>query len=220
MSNASTSATRTDSAERLYPAEPWDLRGQLHASAFLVPLHEVPVDVPSGCTPVRVGRFGVVGTAWVDYGPGGVMQYRELMATLLVRKGARLMPTITHIWVDSSASLAGGRELWGIPKELATFDFAGSQFTARDDVGPLAHGTVERIVALPGRWPSGFRVAQWLGGKPKFSPVHSRSAVELSRATFEADPSGPLAFLAGRTPIASFTLRDFQMDFGSHGSQA
>jgi hypothetical protein len=148
------------------------------------------------------------------------MQYRELMATLLVRKGSRIMPTITHIWVDSPASLAGGRELWGIPKELATFDFAGASLAARDDLGPLAHGTVSPILALPGRWPSGFRVAQWLGGKPKFSPVRSRSAVELSRATFEADPSGPLAFLAGRKPIASFTLRDFEMSFGSRPPSA
>ena len=28
-----------------YPDEPWDLRGQLHASAFLVPLADVPVDL-------------------------------------------------------------------------------------------------------------------------------------------------------------------------------
>ena len=198
-----------------YPAEPWHLRGQLHASAFLVPLADVPVDVPAGCQPIRLGRNGIVGVAWVSYEPGGVMQYRELMATLLVRQGIRVMPTITHIWVDSPASRDGGRALWGIPKELAQFDFDGTNLSARDDIGPLAHATVSRLFALPGRWPSGFRVAQWLGGKPKFSPVRSRSAVEIARATFEADPSGPLAFLSGRRPIASVTMRDFEMIFGA-----
>ena len=34
-----------------YPPEPWDLRGQLHSSAFLVPLADVPVDLPPGCRP-------------------------------------------------------------------------------------------------------------------------------------------------------------------------
>lgn len=203
-----------------YPPEPWDLRGQLHASAFLVPLAEVPCDVPSGCEPVRVGRNGIVGVAWVDYGPGGVMQYRELMATLLVRKGLRIMPTITHIWVDSPSSRDGGRALWGIPKELAEFDFDGPHLSARDSEGPLAHATITRVLALPGRWPSGFRVAQWLDGRPKLSPVRSRAAVELSRATFSADPSGPLAFLAGRKPLASFSLRDFRMCFGSSRESA
>jgi hypothetical protein len=198
-----------------YPSEPWDLRGQLHASAFLVPLADVPVDVPAGCVPIRLGRFGVVGIAWVSYEPGGVMQYRELMATLLVRRGLSVMPTITHIWVDSPASRDGGRALWGIPKELAKFDFDGANLDASDDIGAIAQGTVTRRLALPGRWPSGFRVAQWLDGKPKFSPVRSRSAVELSRATFLADPTGPLAFLAGRRPFTSFSLRDFRMTFGS-----
>jgi hypothetical protein len=164
---------------------------------------------------VRLGRFGIVGVAWVNYGPGGMMQYRELMATLVVRRGLRLMPTITHIWVDSPASRDGGRALWGIPKELAEFSFEGANLSARDGEGPLANGTVSRLIALPRRWPSSFHVAQWLGGKPKITPVRSRAAVELSRVTFEADPSGPLAYLAGRRPLASFTLRDFTMIFGS-----
>ena len=198
-----------------YPPEPWDLRGQLHASAFLVPFHEIPVDVPAGCQPIRLGKHGIVGVAWVNYEPGGVMQYRELMTTLLVRHGRQVMPTITHIWVDSAASRDGGRALWGIPKELAEFEFEGDALAARDADGPLARGTVTRVFALPGQWPSGFRVAQWLGGKAKFSPVRSRSRLELSKATFHADPTGPLAFLAGRKPLASFTLRDFRMTFGS-----
>jgi hypothetical protein len=198
-----------------FPPEPWDLRGQLHASAFLVPLHEVPVDLPPGCRPVRVGRMGVVAAIWVNYEPGGVMQYRELMTTLLVRHGRRLLPTITHIWVDSPSSRDGGRALWGIPKELATFDFDGTEFAAHDDEGPLASGSVTPVAALPGRWPTNFRVAQWLGGAAKFSPVHSRAAIVISRASFHADPTGPLAFLSGRRPLVSFTLRDFRMSFGS-----
>ncbi|MCW2497348.1 acetoacetate decarboxylase family protein [Jatrophihabitans sp.] len=198
-----------------YPAEPWALQGQLHSSAFLVPLVEVPVDLPPGCSPVRVGRFGVVGAVWVDYEPGGVLDYRELMTVLLVRKGWQVMPTVTHIWVDSEASRDGGRALWGIPKQLASFDFTGADFAARDDVGPLAAGSVRPLMGLPGRWPTNFRVVQWLGGKAKLSPVRSRAAISLSRAAFDADPSGPLAFLAGRRPFASFTLRDFEMSFGS-----
>ena len=99
-----------------YPPEPWHLRGQLHGSLFAVPLADVPVDLPPGCRPVHVGGKGVVGAVWVSYEPGGVLSYRELMTTLLVRRGLRLMPTITHIWVDSVASRDGGRALWGIPK--------------------------------------------------------------------------------------------------------
>lgn len=198
-----------------YPPEPWALQGQLQASAFLVPLASVPVDLPPGCRPIRFGRNAIVGAIWVSYEPGGVLDYSELMTVLIVRQGARIMPTITHIWVDSIASRNGGRALWGIPKQLASFEFEGGNYSARDDEGPLAHAMVRTVAKLPRRWPSSFRVVQWLGGKAKITPVRSKSGIALARATFEADPSGPLAFLSGRKPLVSFSVTDFRMSFGS-----
>lgn len=197
-----------------YPPEPWALRGQLHASAFRVPLSEVAAELPPGCAPVRVGKYGIIGTAWVSYEPGGVLSYRELMATLLVRRGRTVLPTIVRIWVDSEASRDGGRALWGIPKDLARFRFDGDTFTAHDENGPIASGTVRPRVPLPGRLPVTFSIVQGRNGTAKVSPVRSRATVALSSATFDADPAGPLGFLAGRRPFASFTMRDFDMSFG------
>ena len=197
-----------------YPPEPWDLRGQLYASAFLVPADTISVDLPPGCSLVRLGGRAVVGAIWVSYEPGGVLSYRELMTTVLVRRGVRVLPTITHIWVDSETSRDGGRALWGIPKGLASFVFDGDHFAARDDAGPLARGTVRARRALPVRLPVRFKVVQWLDGRAKVSPVRSTAAVSLAQGRFEADPSGPLAFMSGRTPLASFALGDFRMSFG------
>jgi hypothetical protein len=202
-----------------YPPEPWDLRGRLHASAFLVPADDVKVDLPPGCELVRLRGRLVVGAVWVDYEPGGVLSYRELMTTVLVRRGLRVLPTITHIWVDSEISRDGGRALWGIPKDLAEFEFdgpraGGTHFAARDDAGPLARGWVQQTRRLPGRLPVRFKIVQRSHGRAKVSPVRSTAAVALAKGSFEADPSGPLAFLSGRTPIASFVLRDFRMSFG------
>ncbi len=197
-----------------YPPEPWHLRGQLYASAFLVPAERLKVDLPPGCSLVRGWGRLVVGAVWVAYEPGGVLSYRELMTTVLVRRGVRLMPTITHIWVDSEPSRDGGRALWGIPKDLASFSFDGSHFAARDDHGPLARGTVRPRHALPFRVPVRFKVVQWLDGRAKVSPVRSTATVALAQGSFEPDPSGPLAFLSGCTPLASFALGDFRMSFG------
>lgn len=198
-----------------YPPQPWDLRGQLHASAFLVPLADVPAVVPPGFAPVRVGNRAVVGTAWVSYEPGGVLAYSEVMATLLVRRGRRVMPSITAIWVDSVPSRDGGRALWAIPKELADFDLAGDRWSAADGDGPIATGSVRPRLRLPGRLPVAFSIAQARDGAAVISPVRTRAGVSLSSATFDADPDGPLAFLAGRKPFASFTMHDFRMTFGS-----
>ena len=146
--------------------------------------------------------------------PGGVLTYRELMTTLLVRRGWRLLPTITHIWVDSVASRDGGRALWGIPKELAEFTFARTNRSARDDEGPLATGTVRTRRRLPGRFPVRFKIVQRLDGQTKISSVRSTARLSVDRARFEADPSGPLAFLSGRRPRLSFSLGEFRMSFG------
>lgn len=197
-----------------YPPEPWQLRGQLYGSAFLVPLASVPVYLPAGCRPVRAGRFGIVGVVWVDYERGGVLSYRELMATLLVRRGLRPSPTITHIWVDSVESRDGGRALWGIPKGLAEFEFDAGRFVARLEGSVIARGTARERLRLPGRWPVRFAIAQTLHGTTKISPVRSRSSVALGQATFEPERTGPLAFLAGRRPLVSFVLGDFRMTFG------
>src|SRR6185437_11232983 len=119
------------------------------------------------------------------------------MSTLLVRRGRRILPTITHIWVDSEASRDGGRALWGIPKELATFTVHGGRYAAADDDGPIASGTVRTIGWLPGRWPLRFALVQWLTGAAKVSPVRARARLGIARARLDADPIGPLAFLAG-----------------------
>lgn len=200
-----------------YPPEPWRLRGDLHASILLLPLSDVPAETPPGWRALRLGRYGVVCTAWVRYRRGGVLSYDELMSTLLVRRGWRVMPTITHIWVDSVASRDGGRELWGIPKELAAFACAGTSFSATDDGGPIATGVVTRFLGLPGRWPCRLRVVQALGGSSRVTAVRARARLTLSRATLDADPGGPLAYLRGRRPLISLSLRDFQMVFGNGG---
>lgn len=198
-----------------YPPEPWELRGQLHASAFLVPLEAVALDAPPGWRPVRLGRYAIVGTAWVTYEPGGVLSYRELMATVLVRRGLRVVPTIVRIWVDSEASRDGGRALWGIPKELAEFSFQAQDYQA----DAIASALVRPLIRLPGRWPVSFRIVQTLAGAAKLTPVRARARVGLDRARLHAEPAGPLAFLAGRRPLVSFSIGDFRMRFGRRGAE-
>lgn len=207
-----------------YPPEPWQLRGDLHASVLLVPADRVPASLPPRCRAVQVAGRLIVGLVWVDYRPAGVLSYRELMATVLVRRGWRVMPHVVAIWVDSVESRDGGRALWGIPKELAEFTVADGRFAAVGENGAIARGWVRPLAALPGRWRIRFSVVQRLGGAAKMSPVRCRGRLGLTRATVDVDPDGPLGFLAGVRPLLSASLTDFEMSFGRHpvgaGSQA
>ncbi|MGH4022257.1 MAG: acetoacetate decarboxylase family protein [Pseudonocardiaceae bacterium] len=202
-----------------YPPEPWDLRGQLHLTVWRVGLAALPA-LPDGLRPVRLGRTALVGTAWVIYEPGGVLSYRELLVAVLVRHRGRPMVSITDIWVDSEASLRGGRELWGIPKELASFAVDRGTCTARDERGaPVARGSVRPAGAVPGRWPIGYMVAQQLAGQLALTPVRSVAGLRLVRTTWSFAPDGPLAWLRGARPLLSVSLRDFVLRFGPRRSQ-
>ncbi len=194
-----------------FPSPPWSLQGQLWLSLF----------------PVRTGTparpAGLYGAAFVDYTEGGVLSYRELLVARLVRDGAVPRVQITDIWVDSEASREGGRSLWAIPKELAELH------VARQDVGPAVkvrcdgnlEGTPVAAARFTGarlpsvRIPFRFTVCQEReDGTPVRSTVSgtSRNLPVVGRWDFGAH--GPLAWLHGRTPVASFVVGDFRMSFG------
>jgi len=204
-----------------YPPEPWTLVGRMDLSTFLVPTEDLPTATwPDGWHPLALGGRTPVGAAWVDYAPGGVLNYHELLVAVAGRVGARVRPHIVAIWVDSPASRDGGRELWGIPKDLASFTGLaegrptmtpeGTEHSAR----PAASAVLRRGPRLPGRPRVGFTLAQDRHGRCWESPVTSRNGLGLLRADWSFDADGPVGFLAGRRPVLSTTLHDFAMLFG------
>ncbi|GAB2922854.1 acetoacetate decarboxylase family protein [Micromonospora polyrhachis] len=215
-----------------YPPEPWHLRGQMYLSVWSVPRSELP-PLPEGLShvvrPVTLGGRGLVGTAWIEYQPGGVLQYRELLTAVLVRARARTGVTITDIWVDSPVSRDGGRELWGIPKEMADLEIAAETVpTGRDVIEAAAHtasrmiaqGRVQRGMRLPGRWPFRFTVTQLLISDVRSTPVRGRAGLTTATARWTIEPGGPMGRLAHRRPMITLALRDFQLTFGTAGGQS
>ncbi|MEU7867349.1 acetoacetate decarboxylase family protein [Dactylosporangium sp. NPDC049140] len=199
-----------------YPPEPWSLRGRMLVSVWLLPLAavpELPGELAGAVRVVRIGGRAVVGTAWVDYRPGGDMSYRELLAAVLVRSGMRLRVTISHIWVDSADSRDGGRALWGIPKDLAEFELTDTGARASDG-GPIARADIGRVRPWL-RMPVRFRCTQALDGRPKTTPVRSTARCGPAGVAWHVEPGGPLGFLAGRRPVLTLVADDFRMRFGT-----
>jgi hypothetical protein len=188
----------------------------MHVSVWAVPVADVPELPPAVAGSVRVLRLGgraLVGTAWVDYQPGGDLSYRELLCAVLTRAGWRPRVHITHIWVDSAASRDGGRALWGIPKDLADLTLSAGSASAVSG-GPIASAALPRGRGFPLRLPAVFRVVQDLGGHPVTTPVRSTARYGPGRVTWTVAPDGPLRFLAGRRPLLSLLAADFRMRFG------
>lgn len=208
-------------SEASYPPEPWNLCGQAYVSVWRLPAEQLAGRVPPGLRPLTVGGQVFVGTAWIDYEPSGLLPYHELLAAVLVRDGVRPIVTITEIWVDSPVSLAGGRAMWGIPKELAQFEMTHEpSFTARADTegGVIASADIQRGGGLPIRMPSWFTVVQPMRGEPagttRQTPVHATGHPHTATANWKINADGPLGYLHGLTPAVTFALRDFRIRFG------
>jgi len=119
-------------------------------SLFVIPRERLVPFLPEGARLPLFEFLGrcLIGAAWVDYGPQGpdcVLAYRELLVAVLARKGLRPRVHIIRIWVDSPTSLAGGRNLWAIPKDLAAFMKTDESWEANGREGSLARTTHIKI---------------------------------------------------------------------------
>jgi hypothetical protein len=220
-------AGQTATTSTGYPPEPWYLGGSLQISVFLVPSSSMPAgfDLPNGRRPLRVGGRVVVGVAAVRYLPGGVLEYDELLVAVpsLGRGGFRV--TIPQIWVDSPASVRGGRELWGIPKQLAQFrrtERAPRTAVTMTVAGePVAELRARRgLPLLPGMRQLSLPILQRLNGRVTLS--HNRVVGRMAglRASWRFAATGPLGYLAGRRPLLSVALHDAAIIFGMHVTRA
>lgn len=199
----------------LYPPQPWNLTADARVSVWRVPPSQLPA-LPDGVSPLLVAGQASVFTAWIDYTPPGQMSYHELLAAVSI-KARRVSCTITEIWVDSEASLAGGRELWAIPKDLAALDFTGGRtFTATAATADdwIATAAFTRRVGLPLRLPTSFEVVQERDGLLR-TPVGAKISPRPASADWSFNPEGPLGYLAGRRPVASLELPSSTLRFGA-----
>jgi hypothetical protein len=198
-----------------YPPPPWNLVAHARISVWRVPPADLPA-LPAGAEPLLVAGAAPVFTAWIDYTPPGQLAYHELLAAVPV-KASRVSCSITGIWVDSEASRDGGRELWAIPKDLATLDFtSGRTFTATAATADdwIATAAFTRRAALPLRLPAAFEVVQERTGLLR-TPVGARVRPRPASADWSFNPRGPLGYLTGRRPVASLELPASRLRFGS-----
>ena len=210
----------SSTADVRYPAAPWHMVGSLWLTLFKVAER---VD--------DLRPAGIYGAAFVSYEEGSPLVYSELLVARPIstdsgstRGGRRV--TITDIWVDSAASVAGGRELWGIPKGLCDFSlesehrgpFTTTEWTARQGRTPIAAATFRDVSRAAPRLP--FKGGTWqpgiddTGGEERTATLQGSSKALPARAHWDINPDGPLGFLAGARQLASFRQAAFRMSFG------
>ncbi|HEU4323666.1 MAG TPA: acetoacetate decarboxylase family protein [Roseiflexaceae bacterium] len=121
-----------DDQRRVYPPPPWQLAGECWWGLFRA---DRPVPLPDGLRPVLGARQLLLGL--VRY-RAGTLCYDELIVGALALRGLTPGIWVHDIWVDSPVSMAGGRAIWGLPKQLASFHWPGAGVTVADGDGILA----------------------------------------------------------------------------------
>jgi hypothetical protein len=106
-----------------YPKAPWTLQGYALQTCQLLDAKKVRPFIPPQFELVCVLPGKTVGGIYVShYGTGSVLEYSELIVIAgLVSYSGQIGGWISHIYVDNADSVAGGRNIWGLPKELAEF---------------------------------------------------------------------------------------------------
>jgi hypothetical protein len=133
-----------------FPPAPWHLRGRMWAGLFRT---DAPVPLPAPLKRVLGARWLVV--LLVRYEPGGTLRYDELALGIPARRGLRFGLWVDALWVSDAAGMWGGRRIWGLPKQMARFDWEedGSAVRVEDAAGVIARFTLDRSAArLPAPW--------------------------------------------------------------------
>ena len=110
-----------------YPQAPWTLQGYAFQTLQLINIDRVRPLIPSELEIISVWPGKTLGGIYLSYyGSGSVLEYSELIviAAFVGYKG-KFGGWVSHIYVDNPDSVAGGREVWGLPKELAEFTWEG-----------------------------------------------------------------------------------------------
>jgi acetoacetate decarboxylase len=114
-----------------YPPAPWQLYGTAFQTFQFIDLERSRAIVPAAFEIVSIlpGKT-LSGLYFSVYEGNSTLTYHELIVVGgLVRYGNQIGSWVSHIYVDDPASVAGGRSIWGLPKELAEFEWGKNSVT-------------------------------------------------------------------------------------------
>jgi hypothetical protein len=127
-----------------------------------------------------------------NYGSGSVLEYSELIiAPAVVNYQRKIGGWVSHIYVDNADSVAGGREIWGLPKELAKFTWQqGNHVTVYQENRKLCSLNYNQQSLAWRQWLSGSAFSA-KGADLLIFPAEFESVLGLISSNLEIPPESP-----------------------------
>lgn len=195
-----------------HPPAPWRLRGD--AAILLAPVRLTAtraVRLPPGLTLVGVSGWTVGGVLLARYDETATLPYHELIVfSGLARPAgsARVAAIVSHLYVDSEASLAGGRAIWGLPKELADFGWSPARVTVRQAGRTLLDARIRRRRGIRAPLPLLAPALGTLDGTP---------AVAVGRGILRGGPALARLEVPAESPFARLGLQGARLGVAGSG---
>lgn len=199
-----------------YPQAPWTLQGSAVATLHLIDIERVRSLIPKELDIISVFPGKTLGGVYLsNYGSGSALEYSELIVIAAAVSHSGIGGWISHIYVDNPDSVAGGREIWGLPKELAEFTWGKSSVSVRQGDRPLCTLNYNPLFSI--------------GWKPRLSassfssknsdllifPAEVEARFGLVNSQLAIPTTSPFANLALSQPWLSFSAEQMRLTVGA-----
>ena len=194
-----------------YPPAPWTLKGHAFQTLHLVAKENALPFVPRELEIIELIPGKTLGGIYLSaYQSGSILAYNELIVVAAyVRYDNKIGAWISHIYVDNLDSLAGGREIWGLPKEMAEFNWGENKVIVKQKDSELCSLSYKK------RW---FSFTTWwtqklsgtifsgLGSELLYFTGNFSSPVGLVKGNLTIPAASPFADLNLAQPILTLNL--------------
>lgn len=202
-----------------YPPAPWNLKGYAVQTLQLVDIEQASKFIPSELEIVSLLPGKTLGSIYISsYESGSLLQYNELIVVPgLVRYEDKFGGWISHIYVDNSDSVAGGREIWGLPKEMAEFSWNnGSVRVGKNNIELCTLSYQKGFLNLSTWWQQQLSAGCFggLNSELLYFDNQFKTQVALLEGKLEIPQHSPFAALNLDQPLSTFNLQKLDLTSG------
>ncbi|MBW4643893.1 MAG: acetoacetate decarboxylase family protein [Goleter apudmare HA4340-LM2] len=199
-----------------FPQTPWTLQGHAILTLHLVDIDRVRPLIPAKLDVISVWPGKTLASVYLsDYQSGSVLEYSELIvAPAVVSYQGKIGGWISHIYVDDADSVAGGREIWGLPKELAEFTWNESSVTVSQGNRLLCRLNYNQ---QSWAWRQRLGAASFsaIGADLLLFPAEFESRLGLIGSQLEVPAASPFARICTGQPVFTVCCEDLSLKVGA-----
>jgi hypothetical protein len=200
-----------------YPPAPWTLQGYGLQTLQLININSSRPFVPSRLEIVSILPGKTLGGIYLSrYQEGSFLEYNELIVVAAsVRCQGKVGAWISHIYVDNPTSVAGGREIWGLPKEMAEFMWNDREVVVRQNNTIVCQVTYKKS-PLRTWWKQKFSGNGFgqMADNFLYFKSYFESTIGLVKAKLEISPESPFANLGIDKPFLTLNFPDLHLVAG------